>query len=310
MTMPAAARRRLITLLAFATIYLVWGSSYLAIRVGVQELPPALFAGSRFILAGVLLGAYARYAGQAFPASRREWQTIIVVGILLMLGGNGLVVWGEQWVPSSLAALIVSSVALWIAYFGTLGPQGEALAPRSVIGMIVGFAGVAVLVAPQGAAFSWTLFRGEVAVAAGALLWAAGTIYGRRRKPSTPALMSAAMQMLSGGVLLCGLGWGLGESARWVWTTNGMLSLAYLTLFASCLAYSAYVWLMHAVSPSQLGTYAYINPVIAVLMGSWLLAETLSAREGIGMLIILSGVILVSTAHRQGKPALNPEIPD
>lgn len=310
MTMPAAARRRLATLLAFATVYLVWGSSYLAIRVGVQDLPPALFAGSRFILAGVLLGAYARFTGQAFPTSRREWQTIIVVGALLMLGGNGLVVWGEQWVPSSLAALIVSSVALWIAYFGTLGPQGEALAPRSVIGLIVGFAGVAVLVAPNGAAFSWTQFRGELAVAIAAMLWAAGTIYARRRRPSTPALMSAAMQMFSGGVLLCGLGWGLGESARWVWTSNGLLSLAYLTLFASCLAYSAYVWLMHEVSPSQLGTYAYINPVIAVLMGNWLLAETLSPREGVGMLIILSGVVLVSTATRRGKPAPTPEIPD
>ena len=122
--------------------------------------------------------------------------------------------------------------------------------------------------------------------------------------------MSAAMQMFSGGVLLSALGWSGGEAGRWVWTTHGMLSLAYLTLFASCLAYSAYVWLMHEVSPSQLGTYAYINPVIAVLMGHWLLAETLSARETIGMLVILSGVVLVTTAHRRGRPAPNPEIPD
>jgi drug/metabolite transporter (DMT)-like permease len=310
MSMPATARRRLITVLAFATVYLVWGSSYLAIRVGVRELPPALFAGSRFILAGVLLGTYARLTGQDFPASRREWQTIIIVGALLMLGGNGLVVWGEQWVPSSLAALIVASVALWIAYFGTLGPQGEALAPRAVIGLVTGFAGVAVLVTPHGAAFTWTQVRGELAVAVAAMLWAAGTIYGRRRRPSTPPLMSAAMQMLSGGILLCALGWSWGEPARWVWSSHGLLSLAYLTLFASCLAYSAYVWLMHEVTPSQLGTYAYINPLIAVLMGNWLLAETLNAREGIGMLIILSGVVLVSTARHKGKPAINPEIPD
>jgi drug/metabolite transporter (DMT)-like permease len=299
--MPTAARRRLITLLAFATVYLVWGSSYLAIRVGVQELPPALFAGSRFILAGVLLGAYARYTGQAFPASRREWQTIIVVGALLMLGGNGLVVWGEQWVPSNLTALIVSSVALWIAYFGTLGPRGEALAPRSVLGLLVGFGGVVVLLAPQGAAFSWAQFRGELAVAAAAILWAAGTIYGRRRSPSTPALMSAAMQMFSGGIFLCTLGVALGEPARWVWTSGGMLSLAYLTVFASCLAYSAYVWLMHEVTPSQLGTYAYVNPAIAVVMGSWLLSETFGAREFAGMLVILSGVALVTMAPRRRK---------
>ena len=295
------ANRRLITLLAFATVYLVWGSSYLAIRVGVQELPPALFAGVRFIFAGLLLGTYARLRGQTFPASRKEWKTIIVVGLLLMAGGNGLVVWGEQWVPSGLTALIVASVALWIAYFGTLGPRGEALTPRSIGGLILGFSGVAVLLAPSGAEFSYEQLRGEVAVGLGAMLWAAGTIYARRRRPRTPALMSAAMQMLSGGVMLCMLGLLGGEASRWTWTFNGMLSLAYLTFFASCLAYSAYVWLMHAVTPTQLGTYAYVNPAIAVVLGNWLLAESLSRYEITGMLIILAGVVLVTTAPRRAQ---------
>ena len=295
------ANRRLITLLAFATVYLVWGSSYLAIRVGVQDLPPALFAGVRFIIAGLLLGTYARLSGQAFPVTRKEWKTIIVVGLLLMAGGNGLVVWGEQWVPSGLTALIVASVALWIAYFGTLGPHGEALTARSIGGLILGFSGVTVLLVPSGAAFSYAQLWGEVAVAVGAMLWAAGTIYARRRKPRTPALMSAAMQMFSGGVLLCALGLLGGEASRWVWTSNGVWSLAYLTVFASCLAYSAYVWLMHAVTPAQLGTYAYVNPAIAVVLGNWLLGESLSRGEIMGMLIILAGVILVSTAPRRAK---------
>lgn len=295
------ANRRLITLIAFATVYLVWGSSYLAIRVGVQDLPPALFAGVRFIFAGLLLGTYARLTGQAFPVTVREWKTIIVVGLLLMAGGNGLVVWGEQWVPSGLTALIVASVALWIAYFGTLGPRGEALTPRSIGGLILGFSGVMVLLAPSGAEFSYEQLRGEIAVAVGAMLWAAGTIYARRRKPRTPALMSAAMQMFSGGVLLCALGLASGEVSQWVWTANGILSLAYLTIFASCLAYSAYVWLMHAVTPAQLGTYAYVNPAIAVVLGNGLLGETLSWIEITGMLIILAGVVLVSTAPRPAK---------
>lgn len=295
------ANRRLITLIAFATVYLVWGSSYLAIRVGVQDLPPALFAGVRFIFAGLLLGTYARLTGQAFPVTVREWKTIIVVGLLLMAGGNGLVVWGEQWVPSGLTALIVASVALWIAYFGTLGPRGEALTPRSIGGLILGFSGVMVLLAPSGAEFSYEQLRGEIAVAVGAMLWAAGTIYARRRKPRTPALMSAAMQMFSGGVLLCALGLASGEISQWVWTANGILSLAYLTIFASCLAYSAYVWLMHAVTPAQLGTYAYVNPAIAVVLGNGLLGETLSWIEITGMLIILAGVVLVSTAPRPAK---------
>ena len=295
------ANQRFLTLLAFTTVYLVWGSSYLAIRVGVQDLPPALFAGVRFIIASLLLGTYARLTGQAFPATRREWKTIIVVGLLLMAGGNGLVVWGEQWVPSGLAALIVASVALWIAYFGTLGAHGEALTPRSIGGLILGFSGVTVLLAPSGVEFSFAQLRGEVAVAVAAMLWAAGTIYARRRKPRTPALMSAAMQMLSGGVMLCTLGLLEGEASRWVWTPNGMWSLTYLTVFASCFAYSAYVWLMHAVTPAQLGTYAYVNPAIAVVLGNWLLAETLSRSEITGMLIILAGVVLVSTAPRRAK---------
>ena len=295
------ANRRFLTLLAFATVYLVWGSSYLAIRVGVQDLPPALFAGVRFIFAGLLLGTYARLTGQAFPVTAREWKTIIVVGLLLMAGGNGLVVWGEQWVPSGLTALIVASVALWIAYFGTLGPRGEALTPRSIGGLTLGFSGVTVLLAPSGAEFSYEQLRGEIAVAVGAMLWAAGTIYARRRKPRTPALMSAAMQMFSGGVLLCALGLASGEVSQWVWTSNGILSLAYLTIFASCLAYSAYVWLMHAVTPAQLGTYAYVNPAIAVVLGNGLLGESLSWIEITGMLIILAGVVLVSTAPRHVK---------
>ena len=300
--------RRLTTLIAFATVYLVWGSSYLAIRIGVADLPPALFAGVRFICAGILLGTYARLRGQAFPTARAEWKTIIVVGLLLMAGGNGLVVWGEQWVPSGLTALIIASVALWIAYFGTLGPQGEALTPRAIGGLILGFSGVTVLLAPSGVEFSFAQLRGEVAVAVAAMLWAAGTIYARRRRPRTPALMSAAMQMFSGGVILCALGLLNGEATRWVWTLHGILSLTYLTVFASCLAYSAYVWLMHAVTPAQLGTYAYVNPAIAVVLGNWLLQESLSRREITGMLIVLAGVVLVTTAPRRA-PVVSADAP-
>jgi drug/metabolite transporter (DMT)-like permease len=300
MTTP---KRRLQTLLAFATVYLIWGSSYLAIRVGVRELPPALFAGVRFVVAGLALGAYARLTGQAFPRTRDEWQTIVVVGLLLMAGGNGLVVWGEQWVPSGMAALIVASVALWIAYFGTLGPQGERLPARATWGLIVGFGGVAALIAPKGGAYTWELLLGEFAVLLAAMFWAGGTIYARRRRPRTPAFMAAAMQMLVGGIFLCALGLAIGEPLHWTWTPRALASVAYLTFFASCLAFSAYAWLTHEVTPAQLGTYAYVNPIIAVLLGAWLLDETLNLREILAMLVIMAGVALVTSAPRAPKTA-------
>lgn len=301
------SRWRLKAAIAFAVLYLVWGSTYLAIRVGVQQLPPALFAGVRFVIAGLLLAAYARLRGQAFPDSRREWTTHAVIGLMLIAVANGLVVWGEQWVASNVAALIVASVALWIALLGTLGRHGETLSRTTVFGLGLGFAGVVVLLAPQGARFHWQEFAGEVAIAIACISWAAGTIFGRRRKPHTPTLMAAALQMLIGGTALTAVGLATGEVARWNWEMPGMAALAYLIVFGSCLAFAAYAWLMHEVTPAQLGTYAYINPVIAVLLGAWLLNETLERREIIGMLVILAGVVVVSNVARRRTRAATPE---
>lgn len=195
----------------------MWGSTYLAIRIGVhaEQWPPALFAGLRFVVAGSLLGAYARWRGQRFPRAMREWITIAVVGLLLMAGGNGLVVVGEQWVASNVAALIVASVALWIAGFGALGAQGETLNPRAKLGLAVGFGGVALLLAPHGAGAT---LRGEWIIVAACVFWAAGTVFGRRRRPTTPPLMSAALQMFVGGAFLCLVGLAAGESTHVTWT--------------------------------------------------------------------------------------------
>ena len=301
------ARWRLKAAIAFATIYLVWGSTYLAIRIGVQALPPALFAGLRFVIAGLLLAGYARLRGQAFPDSRREWLTHAVVGLALVAGGNGLVVWGEQWVASNIAALIVASVALWIALLGTLGSQGEPLSRATVLGLALGFIGVVLLLAPHGARFAGGELAGQLAIALASLSWAAGTIYGRRRKPRTPTLMAAAMQMLIGGAALTAVGLIGGETARWSWDPAGVLALAYLIVFGSCLAFAAYAWLMHEVTPAQLGTYAYINPAIAVLLGAWLLNETLDGRQLLGMSVILAGVVVVTNAARRRARAAAPE---
>ncbi len=272
---------------AFAVVYLVWGSTYLAIRIGVAELPPLLFAGSRFLAAGVLLALYALAAGQRPPRSAREWHLIVIVGLLLLAAANGLVVWGEQWVPSNQAALIAATTALWLAGLGTLGRHGHQLTRATLTGLLIGLAGVALLLLPRG------------------FCWAAGSIYAKHRRPATPALMSAALQSLVAGAALVAGGFAAGEAGRWSWqATEALTALAYLIVFGSCLAYAAYLWLLHTVRPALLGTYAYVNPLVAVVLGGWLLEETLGSLQLLGMLVILLGVVLVSRAsQRETAPA-------
>lgn len=290
--------------LAFAAVYLVWGSTYLAIRVGVQELPPALFAGMRFLCAGVLLTGYAHFIGQPPPTTFREWKIIAIVGVLLLIGGNGLVVWGSQWVPSNQAALIVATVALWIAGLGTLGRDGQRLPRQAIAGLITGLFGVALLLQPA-ADITRTMLWGQAAILAAALLWASGTIYAKRTHPGTAPLMSAGLQSLTAGTLLCIFGLLFGEAAAWRWSFNGSAALLYLIVFGA-VAYAAYVWLVHHVTPAALGTYAYVNPAIAVVLGWWLLDEQLDGAQLVGMATILAGVLLVSTARSPVSVAPEP----
>jgi drug/metabolite transporter (DMT)-like permease len=298
--MTPERRWRLNVILAFTTVYFVWGSTYLAIRVGVASLPPALFAGTRFLAAGLLLAIYARSAGQFFPRGMREWRTVGVAAVFLLVGANGLVVWAEQWVPSNQASLLIATVALWLAVIGTLGPQGEPLSRPRLAGLVVGFAGVTLLLLP-GKGFVLEHFGAQLAILLGGLSWAAGSIYVKRRRPTTPPLMSAAMQSLTAGMLLTAFGLADGEAARWRWDPNAIAALLYLTIFASCLAYTAYIWLLHQVSPSALGTYAYVNPLVAVVLGGWLLGESLSGPQWSGMLVTLFGVALVTATAPSGR---------
>ncbi|MCL5669394.1 MAG: EamA family transporter [Gammaproteobacteria bacterium] len=294
------SRRRYTIALAFLTLYLVWGSTYLAIRIGVHDLPPALFAGVRFVISGLLLALLARASGQPFPVSVREWRLITLMGILLLAGGNGLVVVGEQWVPSNQAALLVATTALWLAGFGTLGAQGQTLTRQALAGLLLGFIGVALLLLPNGAPFLLNHFGGQLSILLAALLWSVGSIYGKRQVQTTPPLMSAAMQMLAGGLFLCAAGLSLGETGAWAWNIQGMTALAYLIVFGT-LGFASYIWLLHNVAPVYLGTYAYVNPAIAVLLGWWLLDETLTGIQLIGMTIILAAVITVSLSSSPEK---------
>jgi drug/metabolite transporter (DMT)-like permease len=280
---------------AFAAVYVAWGSTYLVIRIGAAVLPPALFAGVRFLLAAVLLGIMARIAGQSFPRTWSAWRGNAIVGICMLATANGLVVWGEQWVPSNQAALLVATAALWIAGFGTLGASGHKLAPRTIVGLMVGFLGAMVLLLP-GHGFSFDHFGGQLAILCSALAWSAGSIYAKRHHAGTSLLAAAAVQSLAAGIVLSMIGLGSGEAARWVWSTTALWTIAYLALLGSCVGYAGYIWLVHHVSPAALGTYAYVNPAVAVLLGWLVLDETLDTAQLVGMAIIMIGVVLVSSS--------------
>lgn len=280
---------------AFATVYLVWGSTYLAIRVGVQDLPAVLFAGVRFDIAGPLMLLYAFARGAKWPTSLRDWRTIALTSLLMLCGANGMVTWSEQWVESNQAALIVATSALWMAGLGTLGGHGESLNRPTLLGLLLGFAGVAVLVG-SGLQMRAAPLSAYFALLLSPVLWAAGSIYSRRYPVSVSSLMTVALQMCVAGVVMTALGLALGEGPRWHWSGQSFWVLMYLAVFGSCLAYGAYYWLVHEVTPSQLGTYAYVNPAVAVLLGWWLLDEHLNVMQITGTAVILLGVLIVTWA--------------
>ncbi|MES2682939.1 MAG: EamA family transporter [Pseudomonadota bacterium] len=282
---------------ALLIVYIVWGSTYLAIRFGVEFTPPYLFGCARFVAAAFILLVYGRMMGLKLPASRADWKVIVITGVLLLVGANGFVTWAEQWVDSNQAALMVATSPLWMAGFGMLGARGERLSWLSWLGLFTGFAGVAVLMG-EGLLKQSAPTSAYLALIVSPIFWAAGSIYGRRHPQQCAPLMTAAMQMLVAGLLMGLIGLAAGEHHRWRWTAQTTWAWAYLTVFGSCIAYGAYYWLVHNVTPALLGTYAYVNPAIAVFLGAWLGAEHLSTLQLIGTGVILSGVVAVTLGQR------------
>lgn len=288
---------------AFAAIYLIWGSTYLAIRVAVAALPPFLLAGARFLLAGALLAAWLACT-RGFRPTRRQWRDNALAGALLLLGGNGLVVWAEQSVPSGLAALIISVTPLLFVLFDWLHPRGARPQPATFLGLALGFAGLVLLVAPGGAAYA--ALRHSGALLGACCFWTAGSLCSRyAREPAAP-LTGAAMQMLCGGVWLLLAGFAGGEAAHFTWSQLTLRSAAawgYLVAAGSLVAFPCYVWLLKHSTPARVSTYAYINPVIAVFLGWWLLREPVTPRTFLAAAIIVAGVALITTQKNRPKPA-------
>lgn len=291
-------------LFAFAALYLVWGSTYLAIRVAIETLPPFLMAGARFLVAGGLLLAWVRFRGGP-PPRPGEWRRSWITGGLLLVGGNGAVVWAEQWIPSGLVALLVASVPLWMVLVDWLWGRGPRPSAGLLLGMGWGLFGVGLLVAGQGMGPGGPL--GIVAgfvVVGGSISWAVGSILARYAPPASSPQGATARQMLAGGALLALAGVLTGEIGRLdpaAISLRSALALAYLVVFGSLVAFSAYVWLLQVSTPARVSTYAYVNPAVALFLGWALAGEPVGPRTLVASAIVLSAVMMITRRSGPGR---------
>src|SRR5437762_3277073 len=285
-------------LIAYLVVCVFWGSTYLAIKVGVTELPPFLFAGLRFLIAGLLLFGIARALGDALPR-RSDWRTLASVGVLLLAGGNAFVVWSEQYVASGIASIFVVTVAIWTAFFDAIIPGGTGeLNWRIVAGLLLGFLGTVLLVGATPAQILAADKRGPIALTLASASWALGTVYAKRHPTQSSPYMGAAFQMIVGGGAVALVGTILGEWPAWHLSARGFGAIAYLVVFGSILGFSAYSYALRHASATIVGTYAYVNPVIAVLLGWLLLHEPVGGRTFIAMAMILGAVLWMQFTYK------------
>ncbi|HLT45285.1 MAG TPA: drug/metabolite exporter YedA [Luteimonas sp.] len=294
---PASASPLAIAL-ALSAVYVVWGSTYLAIRFALEGgWPPLLMGGVRFLVSGSFLYVLLRLRGMPAP-TRGQWRNAAFVGVLLLAVGNGLVCVAEQTVSSGLAAVAVASMPLWMALFAAM--RGERPRRMEWLGLAIGFAGVAWLNA--GSSLSATP-GGLVALLVAAVAWAYGSVWSRGRDLPSP-FMGAAAQMLCGGVVMLVVGVALGERFDGWPDARGLLSVGYLASIGSLVGFSAYIWLLHHVRPALAGSYAYVNPVIAVLLGTWLAGERFGAQDLGAMAVVLLGVVAITLARARRQASV------
>jgi len=299
-----ARPRKIAILAAFAALYLIWGSTYLGILFAIQTIPPLLMAGSRFLLAGIILYAGARLSG-APPTPRREWRTALIVGACLLLGGNGGVTLAEQYVPSGIAALLVATVPIYIALLSWLFGMSKRPSALTWAGLAGGFAGVGVLLGPA-LRFSMPgesphAWIGMVILLCSSLIWSAGSLYSRAAKSASSPFLAAGQQMLCGGALLLVAGLTRGELQHFdprLITTQSLVAFVYLVFIGGIVGYVSYAWLLRYCEPAKVATYAYVNPIVAVLLGALVAHETLSLRTLIAASLIVGSVAVVIMAQR------------
>jgi len=294
---------KLAILSAFAALYLIWGSTYLGIRFAIETIPPLLMAGTRFLLAGVILYAIAR--GQGAPkGSPENWRTALIIGACLLLGGNGGVTLAEQYVSSGLASVMVATVPIYIALLAWWSGIAPRPAPIVWLGLAGGFAGVAILLGP---ALRFSPGEGShpgigmLILLCSSFVWSAGSIYSRKAKSASPPLLLAGQQMICGGALLTLAGLLMGEHHRFDASRISLLSIgafAYLVIIGALVGYTAYIFLLRHCDPAKVATYAYVNPIVAVLLGALFAGETLTGRAVLAAGLIIGSVALVITVQQ------------
>ncbi len=292
------------TILAFAIIYLVWGSTFLAIRIGVREVPPFLLAAMRFLFAGMLLFGWSLARGDRSP-NRREWGSVLILAVLIFVMDYGLLFWAEQRVPSGVAAVMMATIPLFTVLSELVILRTQRLSGQMVLALVIGLLGVSALVshsAPLGGEAIDP--AGAIALLIAAISVAISAALMRKLPLPSSKIMSSGAQMLAGGVLLAITAAALGEFPRFhpsEVSPAAWISLAYLTIAGSIVAFTAYVWLLHHESPTRVSTYAYVNPVVAVVLGYFLGGETLGIRTIAGTTFVLMSVILITTMKREPR---------
>jgi len=301
------------TLLAFATIYFVWGSTYLAIRVGVREVPPFLLAAMRFLVAGLVLYLWMLARGEPSPTGR-QWSAATAIAALIFGLDYGLLFWAEQYVPSGITAVILAVIPAFIALFEIVFLRTQRLTPRLAAGIVAGLAGVAVLMSRSLSLGGEPVHRaGSLALLIAAMGWSVSAVLIRKLPLPSSRVMSSGVQMLAGGILLALASAALGEFRNFrpsAVSSAAWLSLLYLIVPGSIVAFTAYVWLIHRESPTKVGTYAYVNPVVAVLIGYFLGGETLGSRTILGTIFVLLGVVVITTTPASSRATVALRRPD
>ncbi len=294
--------------LALLALYIVWGSTYLGIKVAIETIPPFFHGSIRFLISGIILVVWQKSAGQSMP-TRRQWISAAIIGTLLLLGGNGLVSWAEQFIPSGIAALIIGSMPMFLVVAEALRPKGVKPTWRAIVGLLIGFAGIFILVGPAEISGSTTKLNpfGVIALLGACVTWASGSIYSKTADLPKSSLMNTGAQMLMGSVSLMIASLLTGELNGWDITavsSRSIYGLSYLILIGSLVGFASYGWLLQNAPISLVATYAYVNPIVAVFLGNWIGDEPLEPRIWIAAAIIIGSVIFINTGS---KPRIKKE---
>ncbi|MBM3180185.1 MAG: EamA family transporter [Chloroflexi bacterium] len=291
--------------LALLALYIVWGSTYLGIKVAIETIPPFFHAGIRFLVSGIILVVWQRAVKQEMP-TRRQWISTAIIGILLLLGGNGLVSWAEQFIPSGIAALIIASVPMFLVIGEAIRPNGVKPNWQGIVGLLIGFVGIFILVGPSEISGSTTKLNpfGVAALLSACLFWTIGSIYSKSADLPKSSLMNTGAQMLMGSISLFIISIISGELNGWevsAVSARSLYGLLYLIFLGSLIGFVSYGWLLQNAPISLVSTYAYVNPIVAVLLGTWFGNEALEPRIGVATVIIIGAVMFINSTRPKVK---------